>query len=146
MKWKPVILAQPLHREPSSLSSAPSPLAGEQSMGPLFSPALQQAKAQRVQLDEAGGVALVIDLVGLEGDMGEAVEGLGRFAADDAQGPLVELQSHRAFHMLLALVDEGLEHLALGAEPEAVVDELGIARHDLVLEMRRAPIEGQALD
>jgi hypothetical protein len=48
--------------------------------------------------------------------------------------------------MLLALVDQRLEHLALGAEPEAVIDELGVARHDLVLEMHGAAVERDALD
>ena len=46
-----------VHRQPS----APLVAGGE-------------AQAQRVQLDEAFGVALVVDLVGLEGDVGEAVE------------------------------------------------------------------------
>src|ERR1700679_176994 len=59
---------------------------------------------------------------------------------------LVELQPHRALDLLLALVDEGLEHVALGREPEAVIDELGIARHQLVLEMGGAAVERDALD
>src|SRR5258708_528499 len=59
---------------------------------------------------------------------------------------LVELEADRALDALLAFVDEGLQHLAFGREPEAVIDELGIARHQLVLEMRGAAIEGDALD
>src|SRR3546814_10298671 len=59
---------------------------------------------------------------------------------------LVELQTHRAADLCLAVVDRRLQHLALRREPEAVVDELGIFRHQLVLEMRRAAIEGDALD
>ncbi len=43
--------------------------------------------------------------------------------------------------MLLAVVDRRLQHLALGREPEAVVDELGIARHQLVLQMHGAAVE-----
>ena len=46
----------------------------------------------------------------------------------------------------LAPVDQGLQHLALGAEPEAVVDQLGVARHELVLEVRRAAIERDRSD
>src|SRR5437879_5699659 len=58
----------------------------------------------------------------------------------------VKFQPYGALDVLLALVDERLQHLALGGEPEAVIDELGIARHQLVLEMRGAAIERDALD
>ncbi len=78
--------------------------------------------------------------------MGEAVEALRRFAPDHARQPLVELEAHRALDILLAPVDERLQHLALGGVPEAVIDELGVARHQLVLEMRRAAVEGDAFD
>src|SRR3546814_16326563 len=44
------------------------------------------------------------------------------------------------------MVDGGLEHLALRREPEAVIDEFGIARRQLVLQMRRAPVERQLFD
>src|SRR6056297_510769 len=50
----------------------------------------------------------------------------------------VELEPHRAGDMLLAAVDRRLQHLALGAEPEPVIDQLRIARHQAVLEMARA--------
>ncbi len=42
------------------------------------------------------------------------------------------------------LVDQRLQHLAFRAEPETIVDELRIARHQLVLEVRRSAIECQA--
>src|SRR5260370_20352278 len=106
----------------------------------------RQAQAQGVQLDKTFGVALVVDRVLLEGDVAEAVEAPGRPPADDSDRSLVELQPHDAFDILLALVDQRLQHFALGGEPEAVVDQLGIARHHLVLEMRRTAVEGQALD
>src|SRR3546814_19273439 len=44
------------------------------------------------------------------------------------------------------MVDRGLEHLALGREPESIVDELGIFGHQLVLQMRRAAVERDAFD
>ena len=47
-----------------------------------------ETQPQRVELDEALGVALVVDLIGLEGDMREAVERFRRFAPDDARLPL----------------------------------------------------------
>src|ERR1700726_1009655 len=77
-----------------------------------------EAQAQGVELDEAFGVALVVDGVLLEGDVGEAVEASLRFSADDARRTLVELQSHDALDILLALVDQRLQHLALRGEPE----------------------------
>src|SRR5215469_598598 len=47
----------------------------------------------------------------------------------------VELELDRSGHELLRRVDGGLQHLALGREPEAVVDQLGVFRHELVLEV-----------
>src|SRR5687768_4641331 len=92
---------------PRSRDSAPSAL--------LAAAALEQTQAQRVELDEAGGVALVVDLVFLEGHVRQAIEALRALAADHDAIALIELQAHGAFDMLLALVDQGLQHLALGA-------------------------------
>src|SRR5262249_25641558 len=66
--------------------------------------ALEQAQAERVELDEALGVALVVGAgVLLEGDVREAVEGVRRLAPDDARRALVELEPHGAGDALLAL-------------------------------------------
>ena len=46
--------------------------------------------------------------------------------------------------MALAVVNRRLHHLAFGREPEAVVNQLGIARHHLVFQMSHAAVEGQA--
>ena len=43
--------------------------------------------------------------------------------------------------MFLAAVNQRLQHLALGREPEAVVDQLGVFRHQLVLEVRGTPVQ-----
>src|ERR1051326_4203323 len=121
------------------------PLRGEEPLLALVA-AGGEAKAQRLQADKALGVALVVNLVFLEGDVREAVEAVRRLPSDDARQPLIQLQPHPPFDLLLALVDRPLPHLALGREPEAVVDQLGIARHQLVLEMHRAAVEAEALD
>jgi hypothetical protein len=93
------------------------------------------------------GVELVIGaLVILEGDVLHRVEAIGRLAAGDDGIALIELEAHHAGHALLALIGHGLQHAALGAEPEAVIDDLGIARHQAVLEMRRLTVEGDALN
>src|SRR5512135_3185283 len=52
----------------------------------------RQPQAQRVELDEAFGVALVVDRILLEGDVRLAVEAVGRLPADDACRAFVELE------------------------------------------------------
>src|SRR5580698_219372 len=103
----------------------------------------QCAQPQRIELDEALGVLLVIGaLVVLECDQAFAIERIRRLPPHQDGVALVELETHRAGDEFLALVDQGLEHLALGREPEAVIDQLRIARHQIVLQMRRAAIQG----
>ncbi len=46
--------------------------------------------------------------------------------------------------MFLAFVDQGLEHRALRTEPESVVDHLGIAGHEIVLQVHGTPLERDA--
>ena len=58
---------------------------------------------------------------------------------------LVELQSHFAIHFSLGVVNSSLQHLALGAPPVAVVDQLRIAGHQLVFEVRHLAIQSQRL-
>src|SRR5271165_2462877 len=106
-----------------------------------------QTQAQRVQLDEALRVELVVGaLVVLERHMRHRIEAVRALASDHAGVALVQLQPHPAGHAVLALVDQRLQHPPLGTEPEAVVDQLRIARHELVLQMRRLAIERDALD
>src|SRR5690606_14983678 len=57
-----------------------------------------------------------------------------------------ELEADRARHLRLAMVDCGLKHFPLRAEPEAIIDKLGITRRELVLEMRGTPAERQPHD
>src|SRR4051812_16025551 len=80
---------------------------------------LAEAQAQRVQLDEAFGVELVIDRVFLESDIVHAVEAVGRLAADHAAMAFEQFQADDAGDALLGLVDGGLQHLAFGREPVA---------------------------
>src|ERR1700677_3124950 len=106
-------------------------------------PLRQGPQAQRVQLDEAGGVLVVVgDGALLEGDEVLVVQRVRTVAADHMNAALVELEPHPARDHLLALVDENLQHLALGREPEAIVDELGVFGHQLVFEMSGAAVGG----
>src|SRR3546814_3749636 len=59
---------------------------------------------------------------------------------------LVKLQAYGAGNLGLAMIDRRLKHLALRREPEAVVDQFRITRHQFVLEVRRAAIQRQLLD
>src|SRR3546814_19152862 len=59
---------------------------------------------------------------------------------------LVKLQPYGAGNLGLAMIDRRLKHLALRREPEAVVDQFRITRHQFVLEVRRAAIQRQLLD
>jgi hypothetical protein len=77
-----------------------------------------EAQAQRVEPDKAFGVALVVDRVFLEGDVTEAVEALRRPPADEVGRALVELEPHRTLDLLLALVEERLQHFAFGENPK----------------------------
>src|SRR6478752_4742444 len=110
-------------------------------------PHAERAQPQRVEPDEALGVLLVVGaLVVLEGDERRGIQRLPAFPAGHHHIALVEFEPHLALDVFLALVDQRLQHLALRREPEAVVDQLGVARHQVVLEMRRAAIERDRLD
>ena len=74
------------------------------------------------------------------------VDGVGRLPADRPAGALEEFHPDPARDPVLAGVDGRLEHPPLGREPETVVDQLRIARHELVLEVGGAPVEHDALE
>src|SRR6516162_2580569 len=110
-------------------------------------PLPERPQPQRVEPDEAFGVHLVVgDLAVLECHQIPVVQRIFAVAADHADIALVELEPHPAGDELLALVDCDLQHLALGREPEAVIDQLGVFRHQLVLEMGGAAIERDRFD
>src|SRR5690606_36856637 len=96
----------------------------------------QHAQAQGVQLDEALSVVVVIGLDAfLEGHQVLIVQALVALAADDGDIALVELDPHHARDLGLGVVDGGLQHLALGREPEAVVDQVGVFDRQFVLQV-----------
>mmetsp|Transcript_21925 Transcript_21925/g.47855 ORF Transcript_21925/g.47855 Transcript_21925/m.47855 type:complete len:270 (+) Transcript_21925:619-1428(+) len=107
----------------------------------------QGAQAQGLQLDEATCIRLVVEpLVVLKRGNDLVVEGVGRLAAQHDDVALVQLQLHSTCAVLLGLVNEGLQRLPLGAEPEAIVDELSIAGHQLILEVRLLAVQGDGLN
>src|SRR5258705_11661604 len=105
----------------------------------------QRPQPERVEFDEARRILLIVGAaVVLEGDERRRIERLRALSADDDHIALVQLEPHLALDMLLRLVDQGLQHLALWTEPEAIINQLGIARHQLVLEMPRSAVERDA--
>jgi len=96
----------------------------------------QSPQPQRLQLDETRSVLLVVGArVILERSDLVIIERVRALAPDDRDVALVELDADCPLDELLRRVDRGLERLTLGGEPEAVVDELGVAGHELVLEV-----------
>ena len=66
--------------------------------------------------------------------------------ANDLEPTLVELEPHRAVHVLLARVDGLLKQLTLGRVPEPIVDQLSVARDQFVLPVRDFSVEGDRLE
>src|SRR6266581_4724417 len=111
-------------------------------------PLRRDAHSQRVELDEAGGVGLIVGAaVFLEGGDGRIEERvLAGLAPDDGDVALVELETHRSVYALLRGVDHALEHFPLRAPPVAVVDEARVARHQLVLQVRHLAVKAYRFD
>src|SRR5664280_3110368 len=113
----------------------------------LFLALAERAQPQGIELDEARGIAVIVShRTFLEGDEILIVQRILALAADHDDISLVEFQAHPTGDIGLAVIDRRLQHLALRREPEAVVDEIGIFRHQLVLEMSRTAIERDRFD
>src|SRR5205085_9900158 len=106
-------------RPSGSHRSPPPPHSGGGTRRLSLIPLRREAEAQCLQPDKALGVALVVNLVFLEGDVREAVEAVRRLSPDDRRRTLIEFQPDATLDLLLALVDRRLQHLALRREPEA---------------------------
>ena len=81
----------------------------------------------------------------LVGGQGEVVEAAGRLPPHGHGPPLVQLQPHRPRHVTLGGEDVGIQVLAVAAEPEAVVDQLGILLGHPRLEAALVAGEGHLL-
>ena len=77
--------------------------------------------------------------------MGFGIQRIGRLAPHHACHALVEFQPDSAVDLLLAEVARGLQHLTLRAEPQPVINQFRIARHQFVLQMRGSTIERDLL-
>src|SRR5207245_2516408 len=102
-------------------------------------------EAQGVQVDEALGVALAIDGVGLEGRKVGPVERPRRPPSCHRHVALVQREPHGPRHVTGDLVHEPLERAPLRRKPEAVVDHLGVARDERVAQVQDLAVERERL-
>ena len=94
-------------------------------------------KAQGIERDEAGRVVLIVGFrrVGFHGGDVRIVEADPRFAAGRVDAALVKFHAHRAGDVLLRFLDVGLERVAFGRIPEAVVNEFRVFRDEAVAQV-----------
>jgi hypothetical protein len=105
-------------------------------------------EAEAVEADEAGGVVLIVGFAGVGFHGGDvfAVEAEGGLASGGHDVAFVEFQSDLTGDGFLAFGDEGLQGVALGGEPEAVVDELGVFGDEGVAQGHDFAVHGEAFD
>ena len=103
-----------------------------------------RAQAQAVEADEAGRVALLVDVVLAERHEPLVVERERAGAAHHARRALIEPERHVAAHAPLRHLDERVHRLALGRPPPPLVHEVGVARREHVLGRERAPVEHES--
>ena len=105
-------------------------------------------QAQAIEGDEAGGVILVIGflLAAFHGGDVFVVEAVGRAASGIHDIAFVKLEADFAADGLLGLGNEGLNGLALGSEPEPVVNELGVFGNQAVSNVLGFPVDGEGFE
>src|SRR5438067_498604 len=118
------------------------------SLSPFAAELRLDAHAQRVEPNEARGILLVVRaaIVLERRDSGIEKRIRRRIAPYDHRAALVELHAHRAIDVPLRGIDQGLQHLSLGRPPVAVIDELRVSRHQIVLEMGDLAVEANRFD
>jgi len=89
-------------------------------------------ESEGVEGDKAGGVVLVVGflLAAFHGGDVFVVHGVGTATASLHDVAFVEFEADFTGDGFLGLCNEGLDGLALGGEPEAVVNELGVFRDE----------------
>src|SRR3569833_422222 len=89
---------------------------------------------------------MVVDRVLLERDDVGTVQAVRRLAPEDRDRALKEAKPGRAGDRRRDVVDRPLQHLALGREPEAVVDERRVAWHQILAQAQDLAIERDRFD
>ena len=106
------------------------------------------AHAQCIELDEASSVGLVVGAtVVIEGgDAGVKQAVRQALSAHAHDGAFVEFQAHEPVGRCLGRIDQALQELSLGAEPVTVVDQPGVAWHQIVLQRQDFTVQCDGLD
>src|SRR5258708_30951178 len=68
-----------------------------------------------------------------------------RLPAYNRDIPFLQRKGHRAGHLFLSALDEGIESLTQRREPEAEINQFGIFQSDVLLKMRDIAFEAQCL-
>lgn len=88
-----------------------------------------------VDLDEAGSVGWLVVTLHVHAYQSLVVQSLGRLTALDVHVALVDGDSDGTVNVLLTLGDHIAHKITLRAEPETVVDDLGEAWHQRLLNL-----------
>ncbi len=105
-------------------------------------------EAEAIEGDEAGGVVLVVSsfLSAFHGGDMFVVKAVRGAAAGVDDVAFIEFEANLAVDRFLGLGDEGLEGIALGSEPEAIVDELGVSWDEAITKVLSIAVDGQGLE
>ncbi len=103
-------------------------------------------EAEPVETDESRRIILIVGVLGPAFHRGNlfVVKAVGGSAPCGDDVAFVELQTHFAGDISLGVCHEGLEGFALGSEPEAVVDELGVFGDEGVTQVHDFAIHREA--
>ena len=131
-------VGEPAAPEAVSLVSIRSPLST--SSMPTRIPLRADLRRQRPELDEALRQGLVEGVARVVGREREVVQALGALAPGDGRAAALQRQPDVARHVLLGVVDEGVEAALEARVPEPVVDQPGplVLDAPLVAARRRA--------
>ena len=102
----------------------------------------QNFKRQTIQVDETGGIFLIVDIVGAEGGQIFAVEAVWAFYADISAGTFVQFNSYGTGNILLSDVDKGVESVFKRQPPLAVIDQISIFMSNNFFIMESISIDG----
>src|SRR6266849_5907264 len=98
---------------------------------------------QREKIDEALGVLGVVAAHGEAGEVG-AIKRERRNALGDVERALPEFQADSAGDALLRDVEKSVERFAQRSEPQAVINQFGVAQRKSLLKMRGLAVDREA--
>ena len=105
-------------------------------------------EAEAIEGDEAGGVVLVVSsfLSAFHGGDMFVVKAVRGAAAGVDDVAFIEFEANLAVDRFLGLGDEGLEGIALGCKPEAVVNKFGVGWDESIAKVLGIAVDGEGLE